>query len=155
LVEDRRVLLFPADAQLGNWLSWQKLAFKVRQPNGEVEDVTAADLLGRAVFYKVGHHASHNGTASAQGLELMASEELIAAIPVDRAVAIKKSPPWWMPAEALYKRLLEKTRGRVLRSDLGWPDDEDRPSTISKAKWDKARREARVTEAKGYIDFEF
>jgi hypothetical protein len=155
LVEGRRVLLFPADAQLGNWLSWHKLAFKVRQPDGEDEQVTATDLLGRAVFYKVGHHASHNGTASGQGLELMVNEDLIAAIPVDREVAIKKSPPWWMPAEALYKRLLEKTRGRVLRSDLGWPDDEDRPSTVSKAKWDKARQEAPVKVANGYIDFEF
>ena len=72
--------------------------------------MTAADLLARTVFYKVGHHASHNATVNEKGLELMAREDLVAAIPVDRAVALRKHPKWMMPADALYARLIEKTR---------------------------------------------
>jgi hypothetical protein len=77
------------------------------------------------VFYKVGHHSSHNATAKAKGLELMQSEELTAFIPVDRAVALGRNPKgsWQMPAVQLYRRLLEKCHGRVVRSDLGWADD--------------------------------
>src|SRR5690606_4165017 len=51
--------------------------------------------------------------------------ELTAFIPVDRAVALKRHPKgsWKMPAKALYRALLEKCQGRVVRSDLGWADD--------------------------------
>jgi hypothetical protein len=50
----------------------------------------------------------------------MESAELVALIPVDRAVALNKHPVWQMPARELYRRLIEKTNGRVLRSDIGW-----------------------------------
>ena len=44
--------------------------------------VTGPDLLKRAIFYKVGHHGSHNATLSEKGLEQM--ERLrVAMIPVD------------------------------------------------------------------------
>ena len=33
--------------------------------------VTGPDLLARTVYYKVGHHGSHNATLREQGLELM------------------------------------------------------------------------------------
>jgi hypothetical protein len=155
LIDSGRVLLFPADAQLGNWLSWEKVTWKVKEPDGTVREVKAADLLGRTVFYKVGHHASHNATASAQGLELMTQEDLVAAIPVDRAVAMNKRPPWQMPAEGLYERLLEKTCGRVLRSDTDWPKPELRPSSISKADWDRAKKNAEIRVEPLYIDFSF
>ncbi|HEU0298269.1 MAG TPA: hypothetical protein VFR37_02420 [Longimicrobium sp.] len=125
LIDDGRVLLFAADAQLGNWLSWHDHTFKVTE-KGEVREVTAADLLRRAVFYKVGHHASHNATAREQGLELMESDDLVAMIALDHDVAIRKRPhPWHMPADALYRRLIERTQGRVLRSDIGWATDDD------------------------------
>lgn len=145
LIADGRVLLLPADAQLGSWLSWHDLTWDVAGPGGTVRKVTAADLLRRVVLYKVGHHASHNATARGRGLELMQRDDLVALIPVDRAVALGKSPPWQMPAGPLYRRLLEKTRGRVLRSDVGWPDDADRPPSVSKAEWDQARRSADIT----------
>ena len=52
-----KVLLFVGDAQAGNWWSWSE---------GEFDDdgtkVTAQDLLGRTVLYKVGHHGSYNAT---------------------------------------------------------------------------------------------
>src|SRR5262249_1438716 len=55
LVESGKVLLFAADAQIGNWLSWQDVAWQDPKINTD-------DLLARTVFYKVGHHASHNAT---------------------------------------------------------------------------------------------
>jgi hypothetical protein len=127
-ISDGKVLLFPADAQEGNWLSWHdpKLTWTVKDATGKDVPITATDLLNRTVFYKVGHHSSHNATAKAKGLELMQQEqELVAFIPVDRAVALKRNPPgaWKMPAAALYRRLLEKCQGRVVRSDTGWADD--------------------------------
>jgi hypothetical protein len=104
------VLLFVADAQVGNWESWQDLTWKVDGRN-----VTGPELLHRTVFYKVGHHGSHNGTLRAHGLEQMANLEL-AAIPVDQAMAVKKG--WGqMPLPALVQALTEKTNGKVLRSD--------------------------------------
>ena len=124
-IADGRVLVFPADAQQGNWLSWKSIAWSVTD-DGRTRTVTTADLLSRAVFYKVGHHGSHNGTVNTHGLELMQEEqELTAFIPVDRAVALSRNPKgsWRMPAVPLYRSLLEKCQGRVVRSDIGWADD--------------------------------
>jgi hypothetical protein len=52
-----KVLLFAADAQRGNWISWAANSFK----DGRKE-VAVRDLLGRTMLYKVGHHCSHNAT---------------------------------------------------------------------------------------------
>ncbi|MEO5889515.1 MAG: hypothetical protein ABIQ31_04640 [Ferruginibacter sp.] len=123
-----KVLLFPADAQIGNWLSWTETAtddkeLKLKWPvnkNGIKEIVTVEQLLNRTVFYKVGHHGSDNATAKKHGLELMTSEDLVAMIPVDEEVAKKQGKKGWkMPAEDLYKRLQEKTKGRIIRLDKG------------------------------------
>jgi hypothetical protein len=124
-IADGKVLLFVADAQQGSWLSWHEPAMEwtVADGAGGKRKVKAADLLARTVFYKVGHHASHNATARDRGLELMMREdELTAFIPVDRALALSRNPKgsWQMPARLLYRRLLEKCQGRVARSDLGW-----------------------------------
>ncbi len=118
-IPDKRVLLFPADAQLGNWQSWEKLEFQILNPDGTSRKVTTHDLLDQTVLYKVGHHASHNATLKEKGLEAMKSKDLVALIPVDSTVAENKA--WVMPAHPLYEVLLQKTRGRVLRSDMGWP----------------------------------
>ena len=119
---DGKVLLFPADAQEGNWLSWHDPHMKWNA-SSHGTTMTAADLLGRTVFYKVGHHASHNATAKGKGLEIMRkSQELTAFIPVDRAIALKRSPAgsWRMPAFELYGALLQACDGRVVRADTGW-----------------------------------
>jgi hypothetical protein len=114
------VLLFPGDAQVGSWWSWEDLDWHVAGRN-----VTAADLLARTLVYKCGHHASHNGTVksdrdgAAWGLELM-PRKLIALIPVDEETAHKTGgvgKKWDMPARNLYDMLKEKTDGRILRSD--------------------------------------
>ena len=45
--------------------------------------------------------------------------DIIAMIPVDYDAVKKKMPdPWRMPHEPLYRRLREKSRRRVMRSDL-------------------------------------
>src|SRR5271165_3406182 len=127
-VADGKVLLFPGDAQEGNWVSWHdpKNKWEVTRADGEAATVTAKDLLARTVFYKVGHHSSHNATAKAKGLEMMTNQsELTAFIPVDRQIALGRSPKgsWKMPARQLYRRLLDQCDGRVVRSDLGWAAD--------------------------------
>jgi hypothetical protein len=111
---DGDVLLFAADAQVGNWLSWQDLKWKV-----DGEDVTGPDLLRRAIFYKVGHHGSHNATLRELGLEEMKSLKL-AFVPVDHAMAVKKR---WnqMPLNELMKRLNEITDEKVVRIDQDIP----------------------------------
>jgi hypothetical protein len=147
-VDDGTVLLFPGDAQVGNWLSWHDQGYKV-----DKKVVKAADLLARTVFYKVGHHASHNATVDEKGLELMTRDDLMAAIPVDRAVALRKHPRWMMPADALYARLVEKTHGRVLRSDTGFPEPERRPASIGEAEWKITQETAPIVIDRLYIDF--
>ena len=120
---DGRVLLFPGDAQVGNWESWGDQLYPPTAAAGEPQQ-TIDDILRRVVFYKVGHHASHNATARARGLELMTDPRLCAAIPVVEAVAKvqgpgKKTPGkgWKMPFQHLYARLEEKTEGRIVQGD--------------------------------------
>src|SRR5262249_30825870 len=114
-----RVLLFPGDAQVGNWLSWAGREWQIKQ-GGETRKVTTSDLLARTVLYKVGHHGSHNATLRDLGLELMSSRELTALLPVDRTTAKKKD--WKMPFPSLYRRLQEKTNGRILDLESGLPE---------------------------------
>ena len=110
------VLLFPGDAQVGNWLSWDDYAWETGA-GATARTVTAADLLARTILYKVGHHGSHNATLRAQGLERMTSPDLVAMIPVNRATAGKMH--WKMPFDPLLARLREKTQDRILDAELG------------------------------------
>jgi hypothetical protein len=104
------VLLFVADAQVGNWESWQELSWLV-----DGKKVTGPDLLARTIFYKVGHHGSHNATLKENGLESMQNLR-IAAIPVNHEMAVKKR--WGnMPLPQLVAALTAKTNGKVLRID--------------------------------------
>jgi hypothetical protein len=117
LSDGGKVMLFPGDAQVGNWLSWDKLSWQVKDSSrpGTQKTVTAADLLSRTALYKVGHHGSHNATMKGRGLERMGSEHLVAMIPVHRATADDQK--WEFPFKPLWDRLKEKTRGRVLLAD--------------------------------------
>jgi hypothetical protein len=115
-VKTGKVLLFPGDAQVGNWLSWDNVNWSVTDKNGNTQQVTSKDLLARTSFYKVSHHGSHNATLREKGLEEMTSQDLVAMIPVDHKMAVKKG---WakMPFPSLLKRIDEKTRGRFVRID--------------------------------------
>ena len=140
-----KVLLFPGDAQIGNWLSWFG-PVKVqgeKDPVGQTltwkaggTTVTAEDLLKRTVLYKVGHHGSHNATLRMRdnvpsGLMLMGSEDgskdFVAMIPVDENVARNVAHYGDMPLPAIVQDLLERTGGKVARND------EDRPYNKSQA----------------------
>lgn len=114
-VKTGEVLLFVGDAQVGNWQSWADVQF---QTPGREKPLAAHDLLNRTVFYKVGHHGSHNATLKKGGLELMNRPGLVAFIPLDRATAKAQGKHGWdMPAGPLFQALREKTGGRVVLSD--------------------------------------
>jgi beta-lactamase superfamily II metal-dependent hydrolase len=120
-----RVLLFPGDAQSGNWKSWhdEKLKWEVKD-DCETKEIRAKDLLNRTVLYKVGHHFSHNGTASKSGLDLMVSDDLIALAPLD----YNNIHSGWkntMPATGLMEELIKRTKGRVFRIDEGLINDSE------------------------------
>lgn len=137
-IRTRDVLLFVADAQMGNWLSWGKVSFEVP---GRSTPCPAHELLGRTVFYKVGHHCSHNATLKNDGLELMTRDNLVAFIPLDIGTAQKQGKQGWdMPAGPLLKALREQTKERVVLSDVNY---EPSPEALA----------AGVIAMPGYIDY--
>lgn len=117
-----QVILLPADAQSGNWISWKfpAISEKFTKAGGK----SVKDLLANTVLYKVGHHGSHNGTASISGLEAMTHSDLVALMPLVQS----KVPAAWggaanFPAKSLYNHLIQKTRGRLSRIDEGIVND--------------------------------
>jgi hypothetical protein len=114
---DGRTLIFPGDAQFGNWASWDKVEFQDGAPGSP--PVRARQLLNQAVFYKVGHHGSHNATRRAS-LHEMISGELVAMIPTDEQFALRqpKRGSWKMPSKKLADDLAEITARRVIRADV-------------------------------------
>lgn len=136
-----KVLLFPGDAQVGNWRSWfGKVKLGQRELGKDMiwklgeRKVTAEDLLRRTVLYKVGHHGSHNATLRQQGLELMGrsdgTAELVAFLPVDEHVARDLAHYGEMPLRSLVKDLAIRTGGRIVRNDEGAPP-KDNESTLA------------------------
>lgn len=90
-------LLFPGDAQYGNWQSW-------------LEKDAAADILSRVTFLKVAHHGSHNATPR-NALERMATGEFAAMMSTQNV-------PWKsIPRLPLVDRLMQQTKKRTVRSD--------------------------------------
>lgn len=116
-----KVLLFPGDAQVGNWLSWSDQTFpsKVTDNATGAEGITIEEILGRVVFYKVGHHCSRNATLESEGLQIMGTQGgLVAMIPVVETYAHAQAGGGWnMPFPPLYAALLDRTEGRLLRGD--------------------------------------
>jgi hypothetical protein len=116
-----KMLLFPGDAQVGNWLSWHTIkewrfrdpSLPTRPPMGSDEQTLMENLLGRISFYKVGHHASHNATVKEQGLEKMTRDDLVAFIPVSVPVAQDLMGYCPMPFYPVVRALQRKTKGRV------------------------------------------
>lgn len=143
LIDSGKVLLFPGDAQVGNWLSWHDHIWEVTKGTRK-EKVTAKDLLEKTVFYKAGHHASHNATLKEQGLELMTDEELVVFIPE------KEEQYNGIPFTPLISRLNEQAKGRVLFSaDSNFPPDETlntKPEGITKKDWKQFTDNVEVTD---------
>ncbi|HSX62939.1 MAG TPA: hypothetical protein VLF18_22365 [Tahibacter sp.] len=113
-VDTGRVLLFAADAQVGNWLSWQDTRWNI-----DGADVTGPDLLSRVVYYKVGHHGSQNATLKSKGLQLMNDPDLSAFIPTNEMDA--KKVKWEaMPFRGIMEDLTLRAQDRVIRADDAW-----------------------------------
>jgi beta-lactamase superfamily II metal-dependent hydrolase len=149
-----KVLLFAADAQRGNWVSWAKKDWT----DGD-KKVTAKDLLARTVLYKVGHHGSHNATLNGlagsehASLGWMAQgdhgREFTAMITAVRAWA-ETQKGWDHPLKAIKDALLKKASGRVFQTDT----DLDRltmPEGTSTADW--KRFQSRASGDRLYFDY--
>lgn len=160
--KNARVMLFPGDAQVGNWLSWSSLCWVVNEPDGE-RQVTIEDLLARTVLYKVGHHGSHNATLRERGLELMTSRDLVAMVPVVESFANDAAKNWNMPFPSLLKRLDEKTGRRVIRADRDVKDFEamardyaGKEGELNEAEWNHFRTAVLdISDSTGPIAVEF
>lgn len=117
LVDSGRVLLFPGDAQAGNWISWRDVEWTV-----DGNKVKANDLLARTVYLKVAHHGSHNATLKQNGLELMVNPDLTAFIPTSKKDAVKAG--WGeMPFHEIVDALKQRTTGRTICADDPWIRD--------------------------------
>ena len=120
--ESGKVILLPGDAQSGNWMGWHKEEVMKQLKENGGKDTT--ELLKHTVFYKVGHHGSHNGTASKSGLDLVPDKDLVAFLPLVQ----EKVPKEWggannFPGQELYGVLINKTKGRIVRTDEGVATD--------------------------------
>lgn len=145
LVKSGKVLLFVADAQTGNWLSWKDI-------NWQRDDVRTDDLLARTVFYKVGHHASHNATL-VELFEKFNHSDLVALIPVHKKDPnITKVKGWKMPAQNLFRRLVEKTDHRVLQMDNVNPPECNPTANPAKAAWNRAGVKPRISDLSIEVD---
>lgn len=131
-----KVLLFVGDAQVGNWLSWTStgLQWTVNTPGKPAVTVKPEDMLRRTVFYKVGHHGSHNATLAEKGLDLMTDEHLVAFIPVNHEQAVMKRWPG-MPFAPMIDVLMSQTKGRIVRIDDEVPPRQKPATNISDADW--------------------
>jgi hypothetical protein len=121
----RKVLLFPGDAQVGALLSWDELpawqALDGASPAQAAPDMP--ELLGRTIFYKVGHHGSHNATLKAKGVERMRADgTLTAFVPVSLPVA-RQIKGWdRIPLDDLLDALDARADERVVLPDGSvWP----------------------------------
>ncbi len=134
LVKSGKVILFSADAQVGNWLSWGELNWNAAEGGAE-KMVKIGDLLKRTVLYKVGHHGSINASLKPY-VDQMTSPELVAMVPVDHQDALAKR---WkdMPWNPLLKELSGQDdrdgSGRVVVRMDEFPTK--RPNGMSDADW--------------------
>jgi beta-lactamase superfamily II metal-dependent hydrolase len=91
-----QALLFPGDAQWGNWQSWL--------------DKNGNDVLANVTFYKVAHHGSVNATPKS-ALDAMQHKKLV-------AMASTQSKPWpSIPAPKLVNALNTRTGDQYVQSD--------------------------------------
>jgi beta-lactamase superfamily II metal-dependent hydrolase len=127
--DSERVLLFAGDAQYGNWRSWTETSWTLEDEDGEKKTITGNDLIRETVFYKVGHHGSHNATLP-DYVEKM-DDDLVAMIPVDAKWAAKKG--WKHPYVEVLTVLGRKTKGRIIRSDTGVLTE--KPDWLSDDEW--------------------
>lgn len=110
--DSERVLLFPGDAELGNWESWHDELIWPVKIKGQTIKKKADYFLNNTVFYKVGHHVSQNGTAKGKGIEMMTSTDLTVMATLD----FRKINDGWlntMPNDLLTAELIKKSEGKL------------------------------------------
>lgn len=117
LPDDGGFLLFAADAQVGNWLSWHDHSY--RFADGAL---SAEAILNQVKLYKVGHHGSHNATLREKGLLMMTRPDLVAMVSTIEDVARQQGRPpgWLMPNPLVKAALLQQCRGRLIIGDRPW-----------------------------------
>ena len=93
-------LLFPGDAQWGNWQSWE---------------ADWESILGDITFYKVGHHGSHNATPH-KALDLMTSKNVAAMASTDTVDAFNRGK-FHVPYPHLVEAVKERVGNRFVQSD--------------------------------------
>jgi hypothetical protein len=140
LSKSKKVLLFVADAQRGNWISWTA---------GEWVDgdkkITARDLLSRTVLYKVGHHGSHNATLNGttddpypnlswMGHGKYGNEFSAMITAVSDWAHNKQRPPWNHPLESIKSALDKKSAKRVFQTDTAIDPSEPHWKTCKNVK---------------------
>ncbi len=154
--DSEKVLLFPGDSELDNWESWHTgLEWPVKI-NGKTENKNAEYFLNNTVLYKVGHHLSQNGTAKANGLEMMGNKDFAAMVTLD----FNKIQSGWlntMPNDLIGAELIRKTKGNVFfigdRNKI-LPNIKTKRVTIRQAH-EKALHQANAPfDGKPFIDFE-
>lgn len=149
-----KVLLFAADAQRGNWLSWARADWKEGR-----ETVTAKDLLNRTVLYKAGHHCSHNATLNGQASDAYANlswmaqgdhgREFTAMITAVRKWA-ETQKGWDHPFKAIKDELLKKASGRVFQTDTDF-DRMAKAENSSQIEWNDFQ--SRATGERLFFDY--
>lgn len=153
-----KVLLFAADAQRGNWLSWNRKDWA----DDHNRRITARDLLARTVLYKVGHHCSHNATLNGDldddypNLSWMGqgeyAREFTAMITAVRAWAEKQNG-WDHPLASIKEALLKKAGGRVLQTDTDLDTTSERIGTVDYKKYlERTKGSKLYFDHKIYID---
>jgi beta-lactamase superfamily II metal-dependent hydrolase len=149
-----KVLLFAADAQRGNWISWGKKSFS----DGNAT-ISARDLLSRTVLYKVGHHGSHNATINGLATDDYANlawmaqgdsaREFCAMITAVRKWA-ETQKGWDHPLKAIKDALLKKAGGRVFQTDTD-VDQMKKSDGGSAVEWDSFAK--RTTGTRLFFDY--
>jgi hypothetical protein len=147
-IESNRVLLFPGDAQVGSWLSWHDLEWKIKKDD-KITNVDAEQLLSNTVLYKASHHLSHNATLKNKGLELMTHEDLVALVPE------KEKQYNGIPYKPLLKKLKEKTKGRmIISADKNYPAEkalDKKPVGLTVAEWKSFKDDVEIN--KLYVEY--
>ncbi|HKR64081.1 MAG TPA: MBL fold metallo-hydrolase [Thermoanaerobaculia bacterium] len=95
-----KTLLFPGDAQWGNWLSWQD---------------SWSSILGDISFYKVGHHGSHNATPH-EALKLMTKKGVAAMASTDTVDSFNRGQ-FHVPYPKLVTAVKDQVADRYAQSD--------------------------------------
>jgi beta-lactamase superfamily II metal-dependent hydrolase len=95
-----KTLLFPGDAQWGNWMSWE--------PDWE-------SILGDISFYKVGHHGSHNATPHG-ALDLMKANGVAAMASTDTVDSFNRGH-FPVPYSKLVTSVKKQVQNRYVQSD--------------------------------------